>query len=75
MSARASTYLRSAPTGLNERKTVSQACVGGGEIRTCDFGVWTEIKRTVVVFGRAGTVGSNVLLDLTCEIEVVYHVL
>jgi len=44
------------------------------KIRTCNFGIRTEIKRTIVVFGWVGTVGPHILPDFPGEIEVVDHV-
>ena len=44
-------------------------------VHTCNFGVWAEIKWTIVVSRRVGTVGRNVLPDLAGEVEVVHHVL
>lgn len=73
MSTQMCTYLQSAPTDLNP---VSQ---GEGKrmtrFHTCNVGVWTEIKRTIVVSWRVGTVGGNVPTDPVGKIEEVYHVL
>ena len=72
------THLRSAPAGLSVEDPVSkkgQLMLMDGEVHTGDIGVRTEIKGTVVVFGRAGTVGRDVLPDFLGEIEVVDQVL
>ena len=67
------TYLRSGLAGLNRRATVrKEENPIGDEIHTCNFGVWTEIKGTIVVSGRVGAVGGNIPPDLG-EIEAIDH--
>jgi len=41
-------------------------------IHTCNFGVWTEVEWTIVVFGGFGAVGSNIPLDAR-EVETTDH--
>ena len=68
--------MQSAPAGLNRGvhlvKVREQA---EDKVHTCNIGVRTEIKRTIVVSGRVGTVGRNILPDFPGEIEVGDHVL
>lgn len=56
-------------------KQSAKGCMANNKHHTCNVRVRTEIEWTVVVSGRVGTVGSNVLPNLESEIEVVHHVL
>ena len=47
----------------------------GKKVRTCDFGVRTEIEWTIVVSGGVCTVCGNILRDVQGEVEAVDRLL